>query len=195
MGSDVVETIAEAAARFRPMLYRLALIQLKNPAAAEDATQEALLAALEKASTFEGRASLQTWLFSILRFKVLDIMREQTRSRKFAAAFAQPDTHDEYETGVFDVLFNGRGQWIEAKDVWTDPHTVAERNAFFSVLEACMDRLPERTSRAFLMREWLELEPDAICRELGISSGNLRILLYRARMQLRVCLDVHWERN
>ena len=71
---------------------------------------------------------------------------------------------------------------------------MVERNAFFRVLEACLTRLPPRTARAFLMREWLELAPEEVSTELKVSAGNLRVLLYRARMQLRLCLDLGWER-
>ncbi|MFA7306304.1 MAG: sigma-70 family RNA polymerase sigma factor [Hyphomicrobium sp.] len=195
MDTRLRKTIAEEAAEYRPLLFRMALTQLKNAAAAEDATQETLLAAIEKAESFERRSTLRTWLFSILRFKILDIMRDQSKARRRDRELPIEPTADDDGGGTFDALFNDSGCWVDTKDVWTNPHTVAERDAFFKVLEVCMTRLPARTSRAFLMREWLELDPPEICRELGISQGNLRILLYRARMQLRLCLDVHWERD
>ena len=196
MDTRLLKTIAEEAAEYRPLLYRMALTQLKNASAAEDATQETLLAAIEKAESFERRSSLRTWLFSILRFKILDVMRDQSKARKRDSELPvdRPDA-DDYDVSAFDALFDESGCWVDTKDIWSNPYTVAERDAFFKVLEACMTRLPARSSRAFLMREWLELEPSEICRELGISSGNLRILLYRARMQLRLCLDLHWERD
>ncbi len=195
MDTRLRKTISEEAAEYRPLLFRMALTQLKNASAAEDATQETLLAAIEKAESFERRSSLRTWLFSILRFKILDIMRDQSKARRRDSALPIEHTAHDDEGGIFDALFDDSGCWVDTKDVWTNPHTVAERDAFFKVLEVCMTRLPARTSRAFLMREWLELDPPEICRELGISQGNLRILLYRARMQLRLCLDVHWERD
>jgi len=196
MDTRLRKTIAEEAAEYRPLLYRMALTQLKNVAAAEDATQETLLAAIEKAESFERRSSLRTWLFSILRFKILDVMRDQSKARRRDSGLpVEQAIADDDDTGTFDTLFDESGCWADTKDVWTNPHTVAERDAFFKVLEVCMTRLPARTSRAFLMREWLELEPPEICREFGISQGNLRILLYRARMQLRHCLDLHWERD
>lgn len=195
MDTRLRKTIAEEAAEYRPLLYRMALTQLKNTAAAEDATQETLLAAIEKAESFERRSSLRTWLFSILRFKILDVMRDQSRARRRDSELPAEGSVSDDDTGTFDTLFDESGCWVDTKDVWTNPHTVAERDAFFKVLEACMTRLPARTSRAFLMREWLELDPPEICRELGISHGNLRILLYRARMQLRLCLDLHWQRD
>jgi RNA polymerase sigma-70 factor (ECF subfamily) len=196
MDTRLRNTIAEEAAEYRPLLYRMALTQLKNTAAAEDATQETLLAAIEKADSFERRSTLRTWLFSILRFKILDVMRDQSKMRRRESEIPVEGTLAADDgCGMLDALFDESGCWIDTKDVWTNPHTVAERDAFFKVLEACMTRLPARTSRAFLMREWLELEPPEICKELGISQGNLRILLYRARMQLRLCLDLHWERD
>ncbi|AGK56717.1 RNA polymerase sigma factor [Hyphomicrobium denitrificans 1NES1] len=196
MDTRIRKTIAEEAAEYRPLLYRMALTQLRNTAAAEDATQETLLAAIEKAESFERRSSLRTWLFSILRFKILDVMRDQSKARRRDSELpVEHSVSDDYDVGTFDTLFDESGCWVDAKDVWTNPYTVAERDAFFRVLEACMTRLPARTSRAFLMREWLELDPPEICRELEISHGNLRILLYRARMQLRLCLDLHWERD
>ena len=178
---------------YRPALFRLALLQLQDKAEAEDATQETLLAALEGEADFEGRSSLRTWLFSILRFKVLDILRDRTRRRKTI----EPNLKlaEELDVSEFDALFDHMGCWAAPKDIWTNPQTVAEQTDFFRVLEACMERLPERTSRAFLMRTWLELEAEEVCSELKITSGNLRVLLYRARMQLRHCLDVNWDRT
>ena len=183
----------DAIATFRPFLLRLALLQLQDKAIAEDVVQDTLLAAFEGQARFEGRASLKTWLLSILRHKTLDALRDRKRMRPMAVVAAAGD--DEYDLEPFDALFNANNCWAESKDAWTDPETVAERTAFFQVLDACLTRLPPRTSRAFLMREWLEADPDEICRRLSLTPGNLRILLYRARMQLRVCLDLNWERS
>lgn len=184
---------ASAVAAHRPFLLRLAMLQLGDLASAEDAVQETLLAALAGEDKFQHRASLKTWLLSILRYKILDSIRARSRSRAFAAPASIVDT-DEFNIEAFDELFDATGCWVEQKDVWSDPQTVAERSAFFRVLEACLTHLPERTSRAFLMREWLDCETGEICTVLSVTPGNLRILLYRARMQLRHCLDVNWER-
>lgn len=185
--------VAADAARLRPVLYRLALLQLRDAAAADDAVQETLLAAIEGSAGFEGRASVKTWLFGILRYKVLDALRSQSRQARRFIAERSPD--DEFDATAYDALFDETGCWAEPKDVWSDPQVAAEQQAFFKVLEACLTRLPPRTSRAFLMREWLDLETAEICSDLEINPGNLRILLWRARMQLRACLDVTWDRT
>jgi RNA polymerase sigma-70 factor (ECF subfamily) len=185
--------IAADAAKLRPVLYRLALLQLRDAASADDAVQETLLDAIEGSSGFKGRASVKTWLISILRYKVLDALRSQSLQMRVAIVERSPD--DELDASAFDPLFDDAGCWSDPKDVWTDPQAAAEQQAFFKVLEACLKRLPPRTSRAFLMREWLELDTSEICADLGVNAGNLRILLWRARMQLRACLDVTWDRT
>ena len=55
-----------------------------------------------------------------------------------------------------------------------------------------MDRLPAKIGRVFMMREWLDKDVDDICQELGITSNNCGVMLYRARMQLRECLGGGW---
>jgi RNA polymerase sigma-70 factor (ECF subfamily) len=185
--------VAEGAARLRPLLYRLALLHLRDAAAADDAVQETILAAIEGSTGFKGRSSVKTWLCAILRHKVLDALRSQGRQQRIAIAERSSD--DEFDASAFDALFDETGCWAEPKDVWSDPQAAAEQQAFFKVLEACLTRLPPRTSRAFLMREWLELDTAEICTDLGVNAGNLRVLLWRARMQLRACLDVTWDRT
>jgi len=192
MNDSKTGNITEEIAAYRMPLFRLALLQLRDEAAADDATQEALLAALESHTRFEGRSSLKTWLISILRFKVLDIIRANKRTLNASSLTA---LGDELDVSVFDVLFEENGCWTEPKDAWSDPQSHVEQLQFFKILDACLTKLPPLTARAFLMREWLELTPDETCSQIGVSAGNLRVILYRARMQLRHCLDLTWDRN
>lgn len=192
MDSTPDRDISEEIASLRPMLFQLALLQLRDKEAAEDATQDALVAAIEGQAKFHRRSTLKTWLFSILRFKVIDHLRKKKR-------MGPPiDPHalaEELDLAPFEQLFNENGCWATPKDAWSDPQQTTERNEFFRVLETCLTKLPTNTSRVFLMREWLELTPDEVCREVGVKPGNLRVMLYRARMQLRYCLDENWVRE
>ncbi len=189
--SQTTEIFDEIAA-LRPLLYRLAVVELQNHAAAEDAAQEAITAGLENSDRFEGRSSVKTWLISILRFKVLDTLRAQKRLKPMAD---MSGLTDELDISEFDGLFEENGCWTTTKDIWTDPQTNYEQQEFFCVLEACLTKLPHNAARVFLMREWLDLESSEICEKMAITSGNLRVLLYRARMQLRLCLDKNWTEN
>ena len=115
-------------ARYRPALYRLALLQIRDNAAAEDATQETLLAALEGIDRFRGEASVKTWLFAILRHKVVDVLRQRGR-------YVPPPSEDlnaELDVTGFDTLFDAESCWAAPKNIWANPETVVERNAFFS---------------------------------------------------------------
>lgn len=177
-------------AAHRRFLFKLAMVQLQDAAAADDVVQETILAALIGRANFEHRSSIKTWLIAIMRHKVLDAIRSR---RRYVLA-PQALCNDEYDVAVFNSLFDTNGCWSHAKDPWTNPQSAAEQSAFLKVLDDCLTRLPQRTSRAFLMREWLDMQPSEIQSLLNVSPENLRVLLYRARMKLRLCLDMNWER-
>jgi RNA polymerase sigma-70 factor (ECF subfamily) len=170
----------------RPYLLRYASLQLRDAAAAEDAVQETLLAALAGESGFAGRANLRTWLTGILKHKIVDTIRRQSRERPAA------DFDSEGDDGEFDGLFDRRGHWQEAPDAWQQPEGALGQKQFLAALEACLRALPERTARVFMMREHLGLDTSEICKELGITATHCWVLLHRARMALRLCLTTNW---
>jgi len=189
MAEPLKPDLATEIAGYRPTLYRLAILQLQDRAAAEDATQDAIIAALEGQHRFENRSSLKTWLVSILRYKIIDVMRTQKRTQPVADTAALAD---ELDLSDFDGLFDTTGCWASPQKTWQDPEAHVEQVEFFQVLEACLEVLPSNASRVFMMREWLELTSQEVCEETGVTAGNVRVLLYRARMQLRVCLGKKW---
>jgi len=168
----------------RPQLLRFARTQLRNDAWAEDAVSETLLAALEKPQSFGARSQLKTWLVGILKHKVVDQLRRHSRE---ATVLTTDDGED-----LDESLFQPDGHWREAPKDWGNPEASLGQRQFFEVLEACMEHLPPTQGRVFMMREWLELETDEICKELNISSTNLWVLLHRARLRLRECLQMGW---
>ena len=171
--------------RQRPYLMRYAALQLRDAVAAEDAVQETLLAALAGEAGFGGRSNLRTWLTGILKHKIVDAIRRASREA-LAAGEAEGENTD------FDSLFDERGHWREAPRAWENPDGALEQKQFFAALEMCLERLPARTARAFLMREHLGVETDEICKELGITPTHCWVLLHRARMALRLCLEAGW---
>jgi RNA polymerase sigma-70 factor (ECF subfamily) len=170
----------------RPYLLRYASLQLRDAAAAEDAVQEALLAALAGEAGYGGRANLRTWLTGILKHKIVDTIRRQSRER------ATADVESDSGADEFDGLFDGRGHWDETPDAWEQPEGALGQKQFLAALEACLRALPERTARVFMMREHLGLETAEICKELGITATHCWVLLHRARMALRLCLETNW---
>jgi RNA polymerase sigma-70 factor (ECF subfamily) len=89
-------------------------------------------------------------------------------------------------------LFDERGHWVEMPAAWTDPDASLEQKRFFAALETCLQRLPQKISQAFMMREHLGLDTGEICKELAITPTHCWVLLYRARMALRECLEKDW---
>ena len=168
----------------RAMLMRFARAQLRNEAWAEDAVSETLLAALEKPEAFSGQSQLRTWLVGVLKHKLVDQLRRHTREASLTTADDEADLDEQ--------LFAADGHWRQAPPDWGDPeHTLRERQ-FMEVLEACVKHLPGVQGRVFMMREWLELDTEEICKALAITSTNLWVLLHRARLRLRGCLQQTW---
>jgi RNA polymerase sigma-70 factor (TIGR02943 family) len=168
----------------RQPLLRFARAQLRNDAWAEDAVSDTLLAALEKPQAFAGQSQLKTWLVGILKHKVIDQLRRHTRE---ATLLSRDDDED-----LDEQLFAPDGHWRQMPQDWGDPEGQLRQRQFFEVLEACVTQLPPTQGRVFMMREWLELPGDEICKELAISSTNLWVLLHRARLRLRDCLQDRW---
>lgn len=170
----------------RPQLVRFAQLQLRNSTLAEDAVQDALLAVLEKPERYAGLSALRTYVTGILKYKIIDALRAATRERQLEPGEDQSD--DE----LVDALFAADGHTREPPRDWGNPEGTLEQKDFFRVLEVCLEKLPPKTARIFMMREWLELDTEEICKELAITTSNAWVLLYRARLRLRECLDLNW---
>lgn len=181
---------ASELAEHRPVLMRYARLHLRDAAAAEDAVQETLVAALQSAESFSGESALQTWLIAILRRKLIDHMRRGRR--EVAAADAGLDTADSEESGFINRLFERNGHWAVPPAVWANPDAALEQADFYAAFEECVQGLPERTAQAFVLREVSGLEATEICKELAISTSNYWVLMHRARLRLRECLEKRW---
>ena len=183
-------TFEEQLVEHRVYLLRFARLQLRNDAWAEDAVSETLLAALSKPQSFGNRSQLKTWLVGILKHKVIDLIRSNAR------LVCVPDGQDgEDGNGGNDLdhlTFAADGHYVEQPNDWGNPHQTLQQAQFFAVLDACMERLPPALGRLFLMREWLELSSQEVCKELAITPTNLYVQLHRARLRLQECLNVHW---
>lgn len=176
-------------ARVRADMLRFARLQLGSDDEAEDAVQEALAGALKNASNFRGEAALKTWIIAILKNKVADILRQRQRRPINASQLQGPD-----QEGALPELFDRKGMWRDASRPahWEDPEAALHSSQFLAVFDACLNRLPPQQGRVFMMREVVELETQEICSELGLSISNVHVILHRARLALRTCLQLHW---
>ena len=168
-------------------LLKFARLQLRNEAWAEDAVSETVLAALAKPQAFGHRSQLKTWLVGILKHKVVDALRHHSREISTA-----PLSDDEASDPLDFIAFKTDGHFQEAPAQWGNPEQDISSQQFFKVLEACVSQLPATQGRLFLMREWLELSSDEICKELRLTPTNLYVQLHRARLRLRACMELNW---
>lgn len=170
-------------------LYACAMLRLRDPERAKDAVQETLLAALRSREAYAGRSSEKAWLVGILKHKIHDYFRRTAHEITFTDAESLPEE---------DVQFSRQG-WNQdpwkpecAPVVWHEAGEGLDNAAFWDVLYGCASKLPRKIARAFLLREVDGLGPDEIRSILAISENNLWIMLHRARLSLRLCLQKNW---
>ena len=174
----------------RPDMYRFANLQLRDDQLADDVVQEAMMAALSGETSFTGRSNLKTWVFAILRNKIVDAIRHRGRVINVSAMTAEEKNLDE----AFEALFKSNDHWApnSKPGEWGDPEAALHQQQFWAAFEACLKHLPENTARVFMMREFLEFDTEEVCAELSITSGNCHVILHRARNGLRQCLGQSW---
>ena len=187
MSTTIAPTFELQLIEHRDYLMRFARLQLRNNAWAEDAVSETVLAALAKPQSFGNRSQLKTWLIGILKHKVIDALRHHSRE----ISGLDPGIDDAADP--LDYLgFKADGHYAQRPADWGNPEQEFSSRQFFGVLEACTTKLPAAQGRLFLMREWLELSSEEICKELDLTPTNFYVQLHRARLRLRECLELNW---
>jgi RNA polymerase sigma-70 factor (TIGR02943 family) len=190
MNTSIVNSFEQQLVAQRDYLLRFARLQLRNDVWAEDAVSETVLAALAKPQSFGNRSQLKTWLVGILKHKIVDAFRHHRRE-VCGLDSSEDDNADPLEAMNFDAT----GHFSEPPADWGNPEQQINNRQFFEVLDACINKLPAAQGRLFLMREWLELSSEEICKELALTPTNLYVQLHRARLRLRECLNLNWFAN
>lgn len=163
-------------------LYAYARTRLTSDDDIADCIQETLLAAIRNAGTFSGNSSLRTWLIGILKFKIIDVYRKQAREAEF----------DSIDAADNDAYFDEAGHWEtqRAPRAWEkSPLEQLEQSELHEHLYRCIGRLPKVMRAAVTLREMEDHSTPEICNHLNITATNLNVILYRARMHLRTCLE------
>ena len=170
-------------------LYRYSLLRVGDQAKAEDIVQETFLAALKSKDSFAGQSSARGWLFGILKHKILDHFRRESRDQDVKQGYGAEDGVDQY-FGMFC--------WIKGfgPRFWTgDPHRALEDKQFLEVVQKCLRELPDRLRKVFILREMEELETREIQETVVAKSGHIRVMLHRARVRLRSCVEKMWLKD
>lgn len=169
---EALQLVAETHGR---RVYRAARGMGHSSADAEDLAQDVFVTFLGTLDRFEGRAQIGTWLFGILHNKSLERRRAVSREEL-------SDPIDEH----FESQFDERGHWRQAP-VAADRQVQAEQVG--NAIAGCLDGLPDLQREVFYLRQVEELPADAVSKITGQSVTHIGVLLHRARVRLRACLQ------
>ena len=164
-------------------LYLWAVNKVSDVETAKDLVQETFLAAAKKIDSFEGKSSPKTWLFAILKRKIVDFYRQKIK---------QPLNS---ENSIITKMFDADGNWEETKSPqhWDENELdLLDDSNFMQVLKMCMDLLPDKWSTSVRLKYLLEKSGKEICQELGINPTNYWQMIHRAKLQLRECIEENW---
>jgi len=171
-------------------LFKYALSRLRDPARAEDMVQEAFLAALRGAKSFQGRSAEKSWLVGILKNKICDHYRKASRETSFTDLefYSNEESDGFIPNGMF------KDGWIHESgpQEWSNPGASLDSEVFWRTYRECSNKLPKNVSTVFSLREVDGVESKEICAMLHITESNLWVMLHRARMALRRCLETNW---
>ncbi len=171
---------------YADLLYRYAILRINNKNLAEDLVQDTFLSALKNIDQFKKKSSIQTWLISILKNKIIDHYRKNFNNSEIINS---SDDNDEFN----DFQENGMWKQDKAPNSWSKSGDhIFEEQEFLNILQQCLKILPEQTREVFSLREIDGFKSDEICKKLNISSSNLWVLLHRARNGLRKCIEKRW---
>lgn len=167
------------------ILFRFCMLRVRDTSVAEDLVQETFLSALKSRDSFKGQSAEKSWLIGILKHKIMDYYRKNARDGEFNKL-----VNDEKE---LDSFFNQQYRDAHSYSAWAqDPSKNAENEEFRKVFQKCLNNIPPKFSQVFTMRELDNMPTDQICKELNITPTNLWVILHRARMGLKNCLENSW---
>lgn len=178
--------------RYHASMVRVACTFVPSRAVAEEVAQDTWLGVLRGLGRFEGRSSLKTWIFRILVNRARTTGAREPRSVRL-------DTGDgDRDAAAGPDGFSPQGTWREPPVVWSDeiedrlaaPETAAR-------IREVVDELPESQRQVVTLRDVEGLSSSEVCDLLGISEGNQRVLLHRARTRVRSALEgdvKRWEK-
>jgi len=177
------EDVADWVRDYGDELYRFALMRLHDEDAAQDLVQDSFLAAWKARDSFKGDSTRKTWLIGILKHKIIDHIRKQIRLRKLQNAL---------ETDPVSPWFDSDNSWRDSNRSWhSSPDQLCHDGDFRDALEQCLAQLPLRQRQVFILREMIGEDSSTVCNSCEVTPTNLHVLMHRARLALRHCLEKH----
>lgn len=174
--------------KYADYLYSYALYRVSDRASAEDLVQDTFAAALASRSRFKGKSSEKTWITSILKNKIFDYFRKRYREKT--------DGVDGMDAFSSDQFFDDRSNWAVKPIPWhKGPERSVEDAEFMDIVHKCLETINPKQADAFRLREINQADTEEICKVLNITTSNYWVLMHRARLFMRRCLEINWFRS
>ena len=180
-----------------PTMLRVAALYVRNRSVAEEVVQDTWLGVLKGIDRFEGRSTFKTWLFRILTNTATTRAVREGRTMPFSALAGDELADDEPSVDADRFLAQGdrwANHWASSPLRFDDlPEGRLLSSETVAVARAAIEELPEVQRAVITMRDVAGFSSDEVCGELGLSEGNQRVLLHRARTKVRVVLERHLD--
>lgn len=191
MAQQMALNPAEWISKYADDLYGYAYSKSNSAQLAEDFVQETFLAALNSVQNFKGNSSERTWLFSILKNKIADHYRKASTRYEVR----ESTLGDEENQSFLANFFEKGGDWKKADKprAWNgDEENLGQDPDFLSAMNKCVDKLPTNLLSVIRMKFLEEKESTEVCKELGLTSSNYWVIIHRAKILLRACIEKTW---
>ena len=167
-------------------LFSFAISRVSDREMSKDLVQETFLSALKAYDKFKGNSSVKTWLVSILNRKIIDYYRKNSKKIEY-------NTLDSDSPFVKDKFLHGAWEKERQPLDWgMGDEDLSGNDDFIKVLRYCISLLPENLRGVFLEKSLGEESTQEICKEFDISASNLWVIIHRARLRLRECIENGW---
>jgi RNA polymerase sigma-70 factor (TIGR02943 family) len=174
-------------------LYHIAMIRVNNTETARDLVQDTFLSAIKAIDSFKGTSSEKTWLTSILKNKIIDHYRKKSILKDTSQYL------DQTEEGFYEHFFQAdetsSNHWTSGSmpAIWKSE---ADQNLtdgeFYRVLEACIQKMPPKFIPVFTAKFMDEDDAEKICKDHQITPSNYWVIIHRAKLLMRSCIEKHW---
>jgi RNA polymerase sigma-70 factor, ECF subfamily len=185
---------------YGPAMLRVARDYVPTRAVAEEVVQETWLGVLRGIDRFEGRSSLRTWVFRILVNRARTRGAQEHRSMPFSSiADGTGDDGAPDPAAFLDAAASPTwgGWWAAYPHAWdTVPEQRLLGREVLAAARTAIAALPERQREVLVLRDVAGLRPEEVCAVLGVTDGNQRVLLHRARGKVRGAIEEQlgtWE--
>jgi RNA polymerase sigma-70 factor, ECF subfamily len=185
---------AELVDELSPSMLGVAIKYVRSRAVAEEVVQETWLGVVKGLERFEGRSSLRSWVFAILRNTAVSRGEREQRTVPISSLNAPADDWQDLDEDRFFGPDHDRypGHWALGPTQWPLPEEGLLADETRGVIADAINQLPSSQRAVITLRDVEGWDSEEVCQMLEISAGNQRVLLHRARTQVRAALESYF---